>query len=82
MMLPGLQTDDDILLQRKLDDMCLFTDVGTVEFSDLVKIGNKGLFRAKIRNHEQRMVLLNNIKRLRHSEQYGFLHIQCDLTYI
>ena len=47
-----------------------------VEFSDFVNIGNTELVRAKIRDREQRMVLLNNVKRLRNSEQYRFLYIQ------
>ena len=80
-VLRGFQTDDDRLLRRKLDDVCLFLEVGTVEFSDFVKIGNTGLFRAKIRDREQRIVLLNNVKRLRNSEQYRSLYIQHDLTY-
>ena len=79
-VLRGCQTDNDRLLRRKLD-VCLFLDVGTVEFSDFVNIGNTGLFRAKIRDREQRMVLLNNVMRLKNSEQYRFLYIQHDLTY-
>ena len=51
-----------------------------MEFSEF-KIGNIGLVRAKIKDWEQRMVLLNNIKRLRNSEQYRSLYIQCNLTY-
>ena len=58
----------------------LFLDVGTVQFSYFVKIGNTGIFRAKIMDREQRTVLLNNAKRLRNHEQHRSLYIQCDLT--
>ena len=80
-MLWGFQTDDELVFRRMFSDICSFLDVGTMELSSVVKIGNTGLFRAKNLNRGQKMVLMNNVKRLRQSEQYKSVYIQWDLAY-
>ena len=79
-VLRSFQTND-ILLRRMFSNIYSFLGVGIMELSSVVKIGNTGLFRAKILDRGQRMVLMNNVKRVRQSEQYKSMYIQCDLTY-
>ena len=52
-----------------------------IELSGLTSIVETGLFRAKILDKEQRLLLLSRVKNLRNSEVYRSVYIQQDLTY-
>ena len=60
--------------------VCHVLNVGSVELGDVVKIGYKRLFRAKVLNDEKRTELLMETSKL---SMRGFenLYIQKDLMY-
>ena len=81
LILRGFQTGDEGHARRKFKEICLFLNVGSIELSNLSKIGTTRLFRAKILNREKRLLLLRSAINLKTSEQYRSAYIQKDLTY-
>ena len=64
----------------KFKEVCHRLNIGAVELSDVVKIGDKKLFRAKVLNDEKWAELLMVTGQLRTMSGFEYLHIQKDLT--
>ena len=78
-VLKGFNSADQDIVKKKFDDICALLNVGQVSLSGLSRIGETGLFRAKIEDKEKRSFLLSRVKELHSSE--AFRYIQRDLTY-
>ena len=60
---------------------CHVLNAGSVELSDVIKIDDKRLFRAKVLNDEKCTELLMATGKLRSMRGFENLNIQKDLTY-
>ena len=80
-VLRGFRTGSAETLREKFMRACLALDVGEVELTGLVRIGDTSLFRAKVLDREQRRTLLDCAKNLRHLDEFKSVYIQRDLTY-
>ena len=73
--LRGFDTDDELVVKKKFEDICLFLNVGTIELSRLAKVRNTRLYRAEILDREQRILLLRNVKGLKDSQLYKSVNL-------
>ena len=61
-ILRGFQVENKVAVMRRLAEICMFLNVGNVELREAVRLGDTGLFRAKILNKEKRFLLLSRVK--------------------
>ena len=66
---------------KNSNNVCHILNGGSIELSDVVKIGHKKLFNAKELNNEKRRNLLMVTGRLRIIESFENVYIQNNLTY-
>ena len=66
---------------EKFNNICQVLNIGIIEVTDIVQIGDKRLFRAKVLNDEKRKELLLVAKKLKSLKEYEKVYIQKDLTF-
>ena len=59
---------------------CRALEVGSVELIDVIKVGNRALFRAKILDDEKWRELLMAAKKLKYMVEYESVNVQKYLT--
>ena len=80
-MLSGFDCSSVNDVCESFKEVCQILNVGSVDLSDVVKISDKKLFRAKVLNDEKRRNLLMVTGRLRTIEGFENVYIQKDLAY-
>ena len=64
------------MIRNEVRKICIILNVDVVELDGLVKIGNTGLFRAKVLDKDLRSALLINARNLRRIGQYESVYIE------
>ena len=67
-------------VNEKFRYTCQILNVGDIELKDVMQIGDRRLFRAKILNDDKRKELLLVAKKLKALKEYENVYIQKDLT--
>lgn len=65
----------------KFGEICHALEIGPVELSDEMKVGNRALFRVKISDDEKQRKLLMVANKLKSMEGYEIVYVQKDLIY-
>lgn len=65
----------------KFNHICGLLELGQIELSEVVKIGDTGLFRAKVLNDTNRLKLLMSTKKLKNISGFERVYVQRDMTF-
>ena len=80
-ILRGFDCNSVSAVRDKFKGVCQVLNVDTVELSDVVKIGDRKLFHAKVLDEDKRRELLAVANRLKSKKGFENLYIQKDLAY-
>ena len=80
-ILRGFNCNNVGAVSAKFGEICQALEIGSVELSDVRKVGNSALFRAKILDDEKRRELLMAAKKLKSMLGHENVYVQKDLTY-